>query len=95
MSSRLGVDAAGPLPSYRKTKIAKKPIENTLDRCNLLRHKLSKETIRLGTLNIQGIRKKQKKLSSFLEEIKQDITILIETKKKGNGLEILTLPVLL
>jgi len=31
----LGVDAAGQPPAHQKKKIAKKPTENTLDRCNL------------------------------------------------------------
>jgi len=72
----------------KKKKIAKKPIGNTLDRCNLRRHKLRK-TIRLGTLNAQGIRNKTGEIIKGLEELKQDIAILTETKKKGNGVEIL------
>jgi len=34
-SSRLGVSAAGQPPAHRKKKLAKKPIGNTLDRCNV------------------------------------------------------------
>ena len=87
-SSRLGVDAAGQPPSHRK-KNSKKPIGNTLDRCNVRRHKLRKRTIRLGTLNVQGIRNKTGEIIKGLEELKQDIMISTETKEKGNGVEIL------
>jgi exonuclease III len=38
--------------------------------------------IRLGTLNVQGIRKKTGEIIKGLEELRQDITILTETKKK-------------
>ena len=79
---------ASPL-LIEKKKIAKKPIGHTLDGCNLWRHKLHKRTIRLGTLNVQGIRNKTGEIIKGLEELKQDITILTETKKKGNGFEIL------
>jgi len=65
------------------------PIGNTLDRCDLRRHELRKRTIRLGTLNVQGRRKKTGEIIMGLEELKQDITVLTETKKKGNGVEIL------
>ena len=41
--------------------------------------------IRLGTLNVQGIRNKTGEIIKGLEELKQDITLLTETKKKGNG----------
>jgi len=68
---------------------AEKPIRNTLDGCNLRRHMLHKRTIRLGTLNVQGIRNKTGEIIKGLEELKQDITILTETKMKGNGVEIL------
>jgi len=40
-------------------------------------------------LNVQGIRSKTGEIIKGLEELKQDITILTETKKKGNGVEIL------
>ena len=60
-----------------------------MDRCNLWRHKLLKRTIRLGTLNEQGIRNKTGEIIKGLEELKKDITILTETKKKRNGVEIL------
>jgi len=43
----------------------------------------------LGTLNVQGIRNKTGEIIKVLEELKQDITILTEKKKKGNGVEIL------
>jgi len=85
----LGVDAAGQPPAHRKKKIAKKSIGNTLDRCNLRLHKLRKRTIRLGTLNVQGIRNKTGEIIKGLDELKQDITILTETKKKGSGVEML------
>jgi len=85
----LGVDAAGQPPAHRKKKIAKKSIGNTLDRCNLRRHKLLKMTVRLGTLNVQGIKNKTGEIIKGLEELKQDIMILTETKKKLNGVEIL------
>jgi len=39
-------------------------------------------------LNVQGIRNKTGEIIKGLEE-SQDITILTETKKKGNGVEIL------
>ena len=81
-----------PLPapcSSKKKKIAKKPIGNTLDRCSLRQHNLRKRTIRLGTLNVQGIRNKAGDIIKGLEELKQDIKILMEIKKKGNGVEIL------
>ena len=88
-SSRLGGWRSRPAPySSTKKKIAKKPTGNTLDRCNLRRHKLCKRTIRLGTLNVQRIRNKTGEIIKGLEE-SQDITILTETKKKGNGVEIL------
>jgi hypothetical protein len=72
-----------------KKEIAKKPIGNTLDRYNPRRHKLRKRTIRLGTLNVQEIRNKTGEIVKSLEELKQDIMILTETKKKGNGVEML------
>jgi exonuclease III len=40
-------------------------------------------------LNVQGIRNKTGEIIKGLEELKQDIVILTETKKKGNGVEIL------
>jgi exonuclease III len=40
-------------------------------------------------LNVQGIRNKTGEIIKGLEELKQDITILTETKKKGNGVELL------
>jgi len=40
-------------------------------------------------LNVQGIRNKTGEIIKSLEELKQDITILTETKKKGNGVELL------
>jgi len=73
----------------KKKKLAKKPIGNTSDRFNLRRHKLRKRTIRLGTLNVRGIRNKTGEIIQGLEELRQDITILTETKKKGKGVEIL------
>ena len=76
-------------PLVIKKKIAKEPIGKNLDGCNLRRHKLRKRIIRLGTLNVQGIRNKTGEIIKGLEELKEDITILTETKKKGNGLEIL------
>jgi hypothetical protein len=79
---------ASPL-LIEKKKTAKKPIGHTLDGCNLRRHKLRKRTIRLGMLNVQGIRNKVGEVIKGLEELKQDITILTETKEKGNGFEIL------
>jgi exonuclease III len=42
-------------------------------------------------LNVQGIRNKTREIIKDLVELKQDIMILTETKKKGNGLEILEL----
>jgi hypothetical protein len=45
--------------------------------------------IRLGTLNVQGIRNKTGEIIKGLEELKQDITILTQTKEKGSGVEIL------
>jgi hypothetical protein len=79
---------ASPL-LIKKKKTAKKPIGHTLDGCNLRRYKLRKRTRRLGTLNVQGIRNKTEEIIKGLEELRQDITILTETKKKGNGVEIL------
>ena len=79
-SSRLGVSAAGQPPTHRKKKFAKKPIRNTLDRCNPRRHKLRKRTIRLGTLNVQGIRNKTGEIIKDMEELKQDITIMIVSR---------------
>jgi len=49
------IQQASPL-FIKKMKIAKKSIRNTLYRYNLQRLKLRKRTIRLGTLNVQGIR---------------------------------------
>jgi hypothetical protein len=40
-------------------------------------------------LNEQGIRNKTGEIIKGLEELKKDITILTETKKKRNGVEIL------
>jgi len=40
-------------------------------------------------LNVQGIRNKAGDIIKDLEELKQDIMILMEMKKKGNGVEIL------
>ena len=40
-------------------------------------------------LNVQGTRNKTGEIIKGLEELKQDIAILTETKKKGNGVEIL------
>jgi hypothetical protein len=79
---------ASPLLIAKK-RLAKKPIRMTLDRCNLRRHKLRTRTMRLGTLNVQGIRNKTGEIIKGWEELKQDIMILTETKKKGNGVEIL------
>jgi len=73
----LGVDAA-----YRTKKIAKKPIGNTLDRCNLRRRNLRKRTIRLGTLNVQGISNKTGGIIKGLEELKQNITGFLTSPKK-------------
>jgi len=81
---------ASPL-LIEKQEIAKKPIRNTLDRFNLRRHKLLKRTIRLGMLNVQGMRNKTGEIIKGLEELKQDITILTETKIKGNAVQILGL----
>jgi len=64
-------------------------IGNTLDRCNLRRHKLRKRTIRLGTLIVQGMRNKTGEIIKGLEELKHDITILTKTKNNGNVVEIL------
>jgi len=85
----LGASAAGQPPAHGKTELAKKPIGNTSDRFNLRRHKLRKRTIRLGTLNVQGIRNKTGEIIKGLEELRQDLTILTETKKKGTGVETL------
>ena len=70
-------------------ELAKKPIRNTLDRFILRRYKLRKRTIQLGMLNVQGIRNKTGEIIKGLEELRQDITILTEMKKKGNGVETL------
>ena len=78
----MGFDAAGQPPAHQKKKIAKKSIRNTLDKRNLRRHKLRKRTIRLSTLNVQGIKNRTGEIIKGLEELKQDITILTETKKK-------------
>jgi exonuclease III len=40
-------------------------------------------------LNVQGIRNKTGEIITVLKELKQDITILTETKKEGNWEEIL------
>ena len=79
---------ASPL-LIKKRILLKGPVEKNLDGCNLRRHKLRKRTIRLGMLSVQGIRNKTGEIIKGLEELKQDITILTETKKKGNGVEIL------
>ena len=57
-SYRLGGWCSRPTPCSYKKKIAEKPIEKDLDGCNIGRHKLRKITVRLGTLNVQGIRNK-------------------------------------
>jgi len=74
------VNAAGQPAAHRKKKLDKKPIGNTLDRCNPRRHKLRKRTIRLGTLNVQGIRNKTGEIIKDMEELKQDITIMIVSR---------------
>jgi hypothetical protein len=43
----------------------------------------------LYTRNVQGIRNKTGEIMNGLEELKQDITILTATKKKGNRVETL------
>jgi hypothetical protein len=74
----LGFDAAGQPLLTKKKEIAKKPIGNTLGRCNLRRDKLRKYGKNcLGEI-IRG-----------LEELKQDIMVLTETKNNGNAAEIL------
>jgi len=40
-------------------------------------------------LNVRGIRNKTGEIIKGLEELKQDITIVTETKENGNGVEIL------
>ena len=80
----MGVNAGGQPPAHPEKKSAKKPIGMTLDGSNLRRHKLRKRTIRLGTLNVQGIRNKTGEIVKGLGEIKQDIMIPTETKKNGN-----------
>ena len=40
-------------------------------------------------MNVQGIRNKTGEIIKGLEELKQDIAVLTETRKKGNGVEIL------
>ena len=67
----------------------KKSTGKNPDGCNPRRHKLRKSTIRLGTLNVQGIKNKTGEIIKGLEKLKQDITIVTETKKRGNGVEIL------
>jgi len=79
----LGVDAAGQPPAHRKKKIAKKPTGNTPDRCNLRRHNLCKRTIRLDTLDVQGIRNKTGGIINGLEELKQDITGFLTSPKNN------------
>ena len=85
----MGVSAGGQPPAHWKMELAKKPIRNTSDRFILRRHKLRKRTIQLGMLNVQGIRNKTGEIIKGLEELRQDITILTEMKKKGNGVETL------
>jgi hypothetical protein len=84
-SSSLGCCYSRPAPCSLEKKISKMPIGHTRDRCKLRRHKLRKKTIRLGTLNVQGMRNKTGEIIKGLEELKQDITILTETKKKEIG----------
>ena len=79
---------ASPL-LIEKKKTAKKPIGHNLGGCNLRRHKLRKWAIRLGTLNVQGIRNKTGEIIKSLVQLKEDITTLTETKRKGNEVEIL------
>ena len=43
----------------------------------------------IGTWNTQGIRNKTGEIVHSLQNTKQDIVILTETKKKGNGVEML------
>jgi hypothetical protein len=40
-------------------------------------------------LNVQEVKNKTGEIIEGLEELKQDITILRETEKRGNGVEIL------
>jgi hypothetical protein len=58
-------------PCSLKKKIAKRPIGNTLDRCNLRRHKLRKYS-----KNCLG------EIIRSSKGLKQDIMVLTETKKK-------------
>ena len=59
-----------------------------LDGFNNRRKKQRKRTILLGTWNVQGIRNKTEEIMKAITELKEDIIILTETKKKGSGLEI-------
>jgi hypothetical protein len=74
--------------SSKKRELLKSPLK-IIGWNNLQQHKLRKRTIRLGMLNVQGIRNKTGDIIKGLKELKQDITILTETKKKGNRAETL------
>ena len=58
-----------------------------LDGFNNRRKKQRKRTILLETWNVQGIRNKTEEIMKAITEMKEDIIILTETKKKGSGLE--------
>lgn len=58
------------------------------DGLNGKRIKLRKRTMKIGTWNIRGLRNKEGEIIRELENRKQNIMVLTETKKKGNGMEI-------
>jgi len=69
----LGVDAAGQLPAHRKKKIAKKPIGDTLDRCNLRRHTLHiKQKMNVVRLLLDNIKTKQLQWYGHVQRMEED-----------------------
>jgi exonuclease III len=45
--------------------------------------------MKLGTWNVQGCRNKMEEILSEINEMKMDVVVLTETKKKGTGSETL------
>jgi hypothetical protein len=67
-------------------RTAKKSIGNNLDGYNLQRHKLRKRTIRLGTLNVQGIRYKTGKIVRGFQIMLLNVIVRIRNDLVGVNL---------
>lgn len=91
-SSRLEVRALGQhLSICKKLKYAKNlnSMPRNKDRSNQRRNKQRKRTMKVATWNIQGLNTKQNEVFRELDNMKIDICVLTETKKKGRGNEMI------